>query len=278
MEPAHAFLYGCVRMGGKRHVGIAGRRVLDLAALLQSLEYKRERLEPRFGDSDYLCLIDLLEAVKSMAPLAASKVLDYGCGGSPYRALFRQAIYHRADLRGGEDLDFAYDIDGRLPAEIGGYDFVLSSQVLEHVSEPDVYLSECRRVLAPGGRLLVTTHGVFVDHACPHDYWRWTAYGLARAVENAGLHVLDRKKLTTGARATLFLMRRNLDIQFAAAGWRGYLLNRALHYVCDMSLEPFNRLVDAASQGCKVVPALGDGEAAGHGLYVGVAVLAEKPK
>jgi 2-polyprenyl-3-methyl-5-hydroxy-6-metoxy-1,4-benzoquinol methylase len=96
---------------------------------------------------------------------------------------------------------------------VGNYDFVLSSQVLEHVLDPAFYLSECFRVLKPGGKLLVTTHGTFWDHACPHDYWRWTAYGLRQAVENAGFGVLATKKITTGIRAALYLLEQNLDLR-----------------------------------------------------------------
>ncbi len=79
--------------------------------------------------------------------------------------------------------------DGRLPLEDGGFDTVLSTQVLEHVADPGVYLEECFRVLRPGGRLLLSTHGFMVYHPDPDDYWRWTCAGLRRAVTDAGFAV-----------------------------------------------------------------------------------------
>jgi len=159
-------------------VAALGDRETTLAETLADKAYLRERLEPRPGDPIYLCLSDLLIAIRALVPPHTSKVLDYGCGGSPYRLLFGECIYHRADLAGGRNLDFEYSTDGRLPPEAGDYDFVLSTQVLEHVEDPTTYLQECCRVLRPGGHLLLTTHGMFEDHAVPHDYWRWTAGGL----------------------------------------------------------------------------------------------------
>jgi predicted trehalose synthase len=45
---------------------------------------------------------------------------------------------------------------------------------------------ELRRVVAPGGRVLASTHGVQVYHPNPDDYWRWTHAGLERLFrENA---------------------------------------------------------------------------------------------
>ncbi|MEM9703666.1 MAG: class I SAM-dependent methyltransferase, partial [Planctomycetota bacterium] len=51
----------------------------------------------------------------------------------------------------------AHDLRDPLPFEDGAYDFVYHSHVLEHFRPADVpaFLSECRRVLRPGGVLRV---------------------------------------------------------------------------------------------------------------------------
>src|SRR5215468_4458665 len=128
--------------------------------------YLKERLIPQPGDVLYLHLSDLLIALKALIPTHVSMVLDYGCGGSPYRPLFGSCTYHRADLSGGNNLDFEYRSDAKLPSDLSGYDCVLSTQVLEHVEDPQTYLGECYRVLCPGGCLILTTHGLYEDHAC----------------------------------------------------------------------------------------------------------------
>src|SRR5690606_19278094 len=94
--------------------------------------------------------------------------------------------YERADLGDAPDLDHRFGVDSKLPVPSQTYDLVLSTQVLEHVQDPSAYLNEALRVLQPGGRLVLTTHGVFPDHACPHDYQRWTADGLRLLVERSG--------------------------------------------------------------------------------------------
>ena len=52
---------------------------------------------------------------------------------------------------------------------------------------PARYLAECFRVLRPGGRLLLSTHGMFVYHPDPDDYWRWTCAGLRARGRRGGL-------------------------------------------------------------------------------------------
>jgi SAM-dependent methyltransferase len=251
---------------------VLGQSEMALAEALAGKEYLRERMQPRHGDPHYLCLSDLLMAIRTLVPSHAKRVLDYGCGGSPYRALFGDCTYHRADLAGGSDLHFEYRADSRLPSETGEYDCVMSTQVLEHVASPEAYLQECCRVLKPGGHLLLTTHGLYEDHASPHDYWRWTAAGLQRMIEEvAGLKVTTAKKLTTGPRGALFLGEREFDrLRFSSAGAYGALLSfgvravqrlgaRRLHDASDRSF-PHHRVVDAGESG--------------HDIYIGVAILA----
>jgi SAM-dependent methyltransferase len=240
---------------------------------LAEAEYLRQRLDPKPGDSLYLHLSDLLSALKYLKPANASKILDYGCGGSPYRSLFGDNVYHRADLQGGRNLDFEYGPDARLPVELSDYDCVISTQVLEHVENPHGYLKECYRVLRPGGYLLLTTHGLFEDHACPSDYWRWTAYGLKRLINDAGLEVEVAKKLTTGPRCIVFLAERDLwRLRFEAAGFYGKLLSLGTRAVQRLGGHRRHEASDISFPNHRVV----DIEEPGHNMYVAIAMLASR--
>jgi SAM-dependent methyltransferase len=119
------------------------------------------------------------------------RVLDYGCADVPYRRFFPpDAEYVTADLPGNPRASVEINADGSVPCQDEGFDVVLSTQVLEHVSDPALDLSECHRVLSPGGRLLLSTHGMMLYHPDPVDYWRWTCAGLRRVVEDAGLEIV----------------------------------------------------------------------------------------
>jgi SAM-dependent methyltransferase len=78
------------------------------------------------------------------------------------------------------------------PVEDGTFDLVLCTQVLEHCDDPVQAVRELRRVTAPGGRVLASTHGVQWYHPSPVDYWRWTHEGLRRLFTTNG----DWKEVT----------------------------------------------------------------------------------
>jgi SAM-dependent methyltransferase len=132
----------------------------------------------------------------------SGRLLDYGCADLPYRDLFPAGCdYVPADLEGNAHAALVLNSDGTVPADDASFDGVLSTQVLEHVTDPALYLSECFRVLRPGGRMLLSTHGIFAYHPDPDDYWRWTCAGLRRAVADAGFEI-ERFEGAIGLAAT----------------------------------------------------------------------------
>jgi SAM-dependent methyltransferase len=101
------------------------------------------------------------------------RVLDLGCGAGRFVAALRDA---GADAVGVEIAEAALDRarlvapgadlrlleeDGSIPLEHASVDLVWCSEVLEHVADGGLLLQEARRVLRPGGRVLVTVpcHG-----------------------------------------------------------------------------------------------------------------------
>jgi SAM-dependent methyltransferase len=116
---------------------------------------------------------------------------------------------------------------------------VLSTQVLEHVTDPDVYLSECFRVLRPGGRMLLSTHGLMVYHPDPDDYWRWTCAGLPRAVRGPGFEI-ERFEGIIGPIATGLQMTQD------SVYWR---LPRLVRPIFAFIMQSLIALVDRESPG-----------------------------
>ena len=236
-------------------------------------EYARERLTPSLTDGYYLHLSDLKLALESVLPPPDSIVLDYGCGGSPYRSLFHTERYYRADIPGTKDVDFVFGADSRLPVDDACYDCVLSTQVLEHVEHSDAYLQECRRVLRPGGCLLLTTHGVFNDHGCPFDFRRWTAAGLRTDLKSAGLNVTQIRKLTTGPRALIFLNQQfQPQLLFTERSLVAWMLRLSRLPYTRLQRRWLNEIADRQYAHCRVVPE----SLQGHDLYIALLAVATR--
>jgi len=137
---------------------------------------------------------------------AGSRLIDFGCGSQPYRSVFeeRGIAYRGADLDGQAELQIGPD--GRVAAPDGAANAILSIQVLEHVRSLDIYLQECRRLLAPGGTLFLSTHGTWLYHPHPEDHRRWTRTGLVLDLESRGFSV-EKIDAIAGPLATTTLLR-----------------------------------------------------------------------
>jgi SAM-dependent methyltransferase len=138
-----------------------------------------ERLQPSRTSVQYAVrkpLLDWLEA----QDVRGLRVLDVGCGDRPYEELLSGAAEIVGfDVPGNPHADLHGSIDA-IPVEEASFDVVLCLQVLEHVPDPAAAVRELRRVVKPGGRVFLSTHGVYPFHPNPDDLWRWTHDGLER--------------------------------------------------------------------------------------------------
>lgn len=195
------------------------------------------RLDPPRTHGRYYVLSRLAAAMRAVAadfvaPLRAQTLIDLGCGDMPYRPLLAPLVgnYLGVDLADNPAAQFHLQADGSAPLPDQSADLVMSTQVLEHVADPLGYLAECLRLLAPAGRLILSTHGVWKYHPHPTDYWRWTGSGLRRTIESAGFQILHFQGLLGPAACGLLLMQdaivaklpRGLR-QFAAAAFQPLL-------------------------------------------------------
>lgn len=140
--------------------------------------------------------------VAKVAKDLTGNLLDMGCGAKPYRHLFMQvSSYVGIDLPvslSANRMEKRVDVYGaidRLPFCDGSFDAVLSTQVLEHVTSPAAVLGEAARVLRAGGVFLLTIPFVAAEHEEPHDYFRFTRYGIQSLLEQNGFeHVAVKKQ------------------------------------------------------------------------------------
>jgi len=142
------------------------------------------------------------------------RVLDVGCGPKPYYPFFADVAseYVGVDVVENPTAELRGAIEA-LPVPDASFDLVLCTQVLEHCDDPAQAVRELRRVTAPGGRVLASTHGVQVYHPSPVDYWRWTHEGLRRLFEtNAAWSSLTVEPAAGTASALAMLLGLYVEI------------------------------------------------------------------
>ncbi len=161
--------------------------------------HRGDRLSPGRTDRSFWHLKILGDRLKGVVDSdllpSGEKVLDYGCGNRPYERLFAKKFkeYIGADLPGNKDAQLVIGPEGRLPVDNRTFDCVLSSEVLEHTINPDIYLREAHRVLKPEGSLILSAPAIWVYHPDPIDYWRWTIDGLQAQIRRAGFDIVTTK-------------------------------------------------------------------------------------
>lgn len=157
-----------------------------------------DRDQPHWLHRDYWPLRRIVEGVELFLSqyedeLRGHRAVDLGCGDSPYQPRFarRQIELIRADVEPTDDSVLPIDASGRTPLPDGHAAAVISTQVLEHVTDVADYLAEAHRLLTADGLLLLSTHGSFIHHPHPLDLRRWTGQGLAHDLTQAGFDVIE---------------------------------------------------------------------------------------
>ncbi len=143
-------------------------------SLIQSHADRRFRSEYDYALFEYYRSAKGLAVLERAGVSVHGRVLDAGCGGGgmplsladhahavigidPINR-FGDAGVKLAQERGLSDKLHFLQADGmKLPFASGSFDLVLSHAVIEHVEDAPLYLRECRRVMAPGARLFLST-------------------------------------------------------------------------------------------------------------------------
>jgi len=150
-------------------------------------------------------------------------VLDAGAGEGQYRRYFARHRYCGVDLGVGDTawdysrLDTVGDLSA-LPFRSGVFDGALHIVTIEHLTDPARALSEIARTLAPGATLLIAAPQDWEVHQAPHDYFRYTRYGLAHLLGKAGFDAVEIR--ASGGYFRLLARRLLNGLQFFSSGIR----------------------------------------------------------
>jgi SAM-dependent methyltransferase len=169
--------------------------------------------------------VEIQEAVEGFAASlpAGVRVLDAGAGEGQYASLFGRQRYTGVDLAVGDAawnysrLDAIADLTA-LPFRTAAFQAALNIVTIEHLREPGCALAEIARTLAAGGRLLVAAPHEWEVHQAPHDYFRYTRYGLAYLLEKAGFEIVEMRPV--GGYFRLLARRLLNGLQFFSGGFR----------------------------------------------------------
>jgi len=174
--------------------------------------YRKEEFNPGvvgiFTNPFYFVRKGLYDGIRKESVALEGILLDFGCGRKPYKELFPVSQYVGVDHMGeghdhtDEPIDVYYD-GTTLPFSEQTFDSVFSSEVLEHLFNLDEILDEINRVLKPKGRLLITVPFVWDEHEIPHDFARYTSFGLIHLLTEHGFKVISLEKTTTYVEAVV---------------------------------------------------------------------------
>jgi len=158
------------------------RRMLPQAVVRQAYHFERTIEEAVREFSDALA--------------AGSAVLDAGAGETQYKPFFARHRYVAVDLGVGDSgwdytrIDVLADLT-RLPFRDGVFDAAINIVTLEHLAEPGAALAEMARAMRRGAVALIVAPQEWEVHQAPHDYFRYTRYGLELLLRRAGLEPVE---------------------------------------------------------------------------------------
>lgn len=192
------------------------------------------------------------------------RVLDVGCGTKPYEKIFNGESYIGLEIDSENNRKYKkadYFYDGNIfPFDSESFDGVICNQVFEHVFNPDDFLNEINRVLRVGGSFVISVPFVWDEHEQPHDYARYSSFGLSYILQKNGFEVVDYKKSNNGIELIFQLINA---YTYKVTETKNPYLNLVL---CIIFMAPFNIIGFLIS---KILPKNND-------LYLDSIVLAKK--
>ena len=161
---------------------------------------------------------------------------DLGCADAPFKEYFLQYCDEYIGVDWTKTLhnskaDIVSDLNKELNIETNVADTIISLSVMEHLCEPQVFLNESYRILKDDGTMILGVPWMWWIHEAPHDYFRYTPYGLKYLLEKAGFKDVQVES-TTGFFTTIFVKINYFSLRLLKG-------SKARRFITKMCLRPF---------------------------------------
>jgi SAM-dependent methyltransferase len=155
-------------------------RTLDLDLLLRTYTFIPRKI--------------LRDAIREYGGQLGGKLLDVGCGSQQYRKFLGCREYFGIEWSADKRPPVVADVT-QIPFCDAAFDSALCTEVLEHLPEPGRCLAEIHRVVKPGGSAFFTVPMTVYTHSEPHDFYRYTEFGLRYQLEQHGFEIVELRRL-----------------------------------------------------------------------------------
>lgn len=136
----------------------------------------------------------LKKQIKKYSYFIRGSILDAGSGdGERYKKYFNFDKYVTLDIDSAHKADINGSVED-IPIDSEIFDSVISTQVLEHVKNPQKAIEEFYRVLKHKGHCLITIPQLNELHEEPNDYFRFTKFGIEELLHKAGFKIILTEK------------------------------------------------------------------------------------
>ena len=143
--------------------------------------------------SKHVASLQIPEYAKVISQYAKGSLLDCGAGKVPFYGVYKDLVSDITCTDWGssphnlQHIDMEVDLSKKLPFDESSIDTILLADVLEHLSDPQLLLSESARILRTDGHILIFVPFLYWLHEQPHDYYRYTEHALTNLIESSGL-------------------------------------------------------------------------------------------
>jgi len=143
--------------------------------------------------SRHIASLQIPAYAKVISKYSRGSLLDCGAGNVPFYGVYKDLVSDITCTDWGsshhdlQHIDREVDLSKKLPFDDSTVDTILLTDVLEHLSNPQLLLSESERILRKSGHVLIFVPFLYWIHEQPFDYFRYTKYALTNLIESSGL-------------------------------------------------------------------------------------------